>query len=200
MALTHFKKNTLAGLLLAAASIAQSSPLYDDNNFSSDLADNDKDGVVNVRDFCPSTAPQASVDNDGCSSEDRIVMSADLEVLFDTDKFNVKPIYYPEVKKIADFLKANPDTNVVIEGHTDSVGNNAHNLTLSQNRANAIASVLVDKFGINRARVRSVGFGETRPIASNDTDAGREQNRRVVAEIFAQRIEQKKRWDMYSPD
>ena len=107
---------------------------------------------------------------------------------------------FPEVKKLADFLRSNPDSSVVIEGHTDDVGNDEYNLNLSQNRANAIAAVLVDSFKIRASRVKGVGYGETKPIADNSTAAGREQNRRVVAEVFARQTADVKRWTIYSVD
>ena len=88
----------------------------------------------------------------------------------------------------------------MIEGHTDSVGNDEYNLALSQNRANAIAEVLINNFKIAKRRVEAVGYGETRPIASNDTKAGQARNRRVVAEVFANAVRDVERWTIYSVD
>ena len=71
-----------------------------------------------------------------------------------------------------------PNLNVSIEGHTDSQGNDARNLELSSSRAQAVQTYLMGK-GISASRLRAVGYGETTPVATNDTSAGRAQNRRV---------------------
>ena len=71
--------------------------------------------------------------------------------------------------------------DVTLEGHTDNVGGMAYNQDLSQRRADAVKNYLVEKFGIDSNRIKTVGYGETKPIASNDTEAGRYQNRRVQA-------------------
>jgi OOP family OmpA-OmpF porin len=79
-------------------------------------------------------------------------------------------------------MKDYPDLNVVIEGHTDSVGTAAYNKKLSQQRAEAVKKYMVEK-GIDANRLKAQGFGEVRPIASNDTEEGRQQNRRVEAAV-----------------
>ncbi|WP_245957863.1 OmpA family protein [Marinomonas piezotolerans] len=167
---------------------------------SQKLADADKDGVINVRDMCPNTPMGAKVDNNGCSEKSSKLLSLDLKILFSSGKYDVKPQYYGEIKKLADFLKANPTSSVVIEGHTDDVGNANYNLALSQNRADAIANVLVERFGIPRSRVEGIGYGEEKPIATNDTASGRELNRRVVGEVFARKTADIERWNIYSVD
>ena len=93
-----------------------------------------------------------------------------------------------------------PESTVVIEGHTDSVGSDQYNEVLSENRANAVVSTLIDLFGIDKERVSGVGYGEARPIASNETAMGRQQNRRVMAEIYGEETTQIKRWNIYSVD
>ena len=77
-----------------------------------------------------------------------------------------------------------PNTNIVIVGHTDSNGSDTYNMSLSERRANAAVNYLVSR-GVDRSRLRAAGRGETEPVASNDTDAGRQQNRRVEMAIFA---------------
>lgn len=189
----------ILGTFLTQASMA-SEPLYDSSTLPANIADDDKDGVINVRDFCPGTNPGAKVDNDGCPSVDTKQLSINLQVLFDTARYEVKPQYYPEVQKIADFMYSNPGSTVVIEGHTDNVGDAQQNLELSRNRANQIALVLIRQFGIDRNRIRGIGYGETRPIASNDTPEGRLRNRRVIANLYAKQTSQEKRWNIYSVD
>jgi OOP family OmpA-OmpF porin len=83
-------------------------------------------------------------------------------------------------------MKQYPQTTTTVEGHTDSVGPDAYNQKLSQRRADAVKQVLVNQYGVGGNRVQSKGYGETRPVADNATDAGRAVNRRVEAEVEAQ--------------
>ena len=76
-------------------------------------------------------------------------------------------------------LETNPNLRLLIEGHTDSVGNAAHNLELSKRRAEAVKAVLVSQFKVDSERLTTAGLGATKPIESNDTPQGRSQNRRV---------------------
>ena len=83
------------------------------------------------------------------------------------------------LEQLAALMKAEPDTKIVIEGHTDSVGNPAANLVLSKQRADAVKAELVSTFGIAADRMQTAGYGDTRPVASNEDEGGRAQNRRV---------------------
>lgn len=103
-----------------------------------------------------------------------------LNILFDNDKSVIKPIYYNELAQAAEILKASPDIHVVVEGHTDSKASDAYNIKLSQRRASAVSSALINQYGINPTRISAVGYGERRPVASNTTAEGRTQNRRVM--------------------
>lgn len=154
--------------------------------------DADGDGVPDSRDKCPGTAAGAKVDADGCYIIIEKPVTIRLEVLFDFDKSVVKPEYYPEIKEVADFMKQYPMTDTVIEGHTDSIGTNAYNLSLSQRRAEAVRQVLIDQFKVDASRLTSVGYGEERPIADNRTAEGRHLNRRVVAVVSATKKEKLK--------
>ncbi|MFJ4134694.1 OmpA family protein, partial [Pseudomonas cyclaminis] len=89
------------------------------------------------------------------------------------------------VKNLDDFMAQYPATNVEVAGHTDSVGPDAYNQKLSQRRADAVKQVLV-KDGVAPSRVTAVGYGESRPVADNATEAGRAVNRRVEASVEAQ--------------
>jgi OOP family OmpA-OmpF porin len=109
----------------------------------------------------------------------KLCSPAVIDIHFDTNKSDVKPQYHDELKKMADFLNEFPNATGVIEGHTDNVGTKAANMKLSQRRANNIRNYLVDKFGIAPERIKAIGYGPTKPIASNKTKAGREQNRRI---------------------
>ncbi|STZ00154.1 Outer membrane porin F precursor [Moraxella lacunata] len=102
-------------------------------------------------------------------------------MLFDTDKSVVKSQYHDKIKEAADFLASHPNATVVIEGHTDSRASEPYNQALSERRANAVRNVLIKNYGVNPDIITAEGHGELRPIASNNTAEGRQQNRRVVA-------------------
>lgn len=106
----------------------------------------------------------------------KLTMSS--EVSFDFDSATVKPGFYTSLNKIADIMNRYPQTDIMIVGHTDSVGNTDYNLRLSLRRANAVADYLMDQ-GVARFRLSTEGRGPLEPIASNETAAGRAQNRRV---------------------
>ena len=109
-----------------------------------------------------------------------------LNVKFDTAKAVVKKKYHNNIKKVADFMKAYPGTKAVIEGYTDNVdkfNNPENNIKLSQARADSVRQYLIDNFGIDASLITAVGYGPNKPIASNDTNKGRQKNRRVQAVI-----------------
>jgi outer membrane protein OmpA-like peptidoglycan-associated protein len=99
-------------------------------------------------------------------------------VFFDFGKYDLRPESYPELDRLVDFLNKNAAIKIEVRGHTDNVGKDADNLTLSQNRVNSVKSYLEGR-GVPAARIAAKGYGETAPIASNDTDEGRQENRRV---------------------
>ena len=107
-------------------------------------------------------------------------------VYFDFDKATIKPESRPALDDAAKILKDNPSINVEIQGHTDSKGSDSYNLNLSDQRAWSVVSYLVQNFGIDKARLTAKGYGEARPIATNDTDDGRALNRRVEFVILGQ--------------
>jgi OOP family OmpA-OmpF porin len=104
-----------------------------------------------------------------------------LNVQFDSDKAVVKKKYHDDIKRVADFMKEYPDTTAEIGGHTDSTASNAHNQKLSEERANSVRQYIIDKFGIDGSRLTAKGYGENRPIDSNNTEDGKQKNRRVEA-------------------
>jgi outer membrane protein OmpA-like peptidoglycan-associated protein len=100
------------------------------------------------------------------------------DVLFDVDRSELKPAAMADLKRLGELLATEPDRAVLIEGHTDSTGAAEYNNQLSQQRADSVASVLMRE-GISPSRLKTRGFGQTSPIATNATSAGRQQNRRV---------------------
>lgn len=105
-------------------------------------------------------------------------------ILFDVDKSDLKGQYKSELTDLSRILNKYEDTNILLVGHTDSTGAEEYNLALSKRRADSVASYLVTQ-NVNSARFSTEGYGESQPVASNDTAAGRAQNRRVEVAIWA---------------
>jgi outer membrane protein OmpA-like peptidoglycan-associated protein len=100
------------------------------------------------------------------------------DVLFDTGQASLKPGADLTLDRLASYMRANPHTRVLIEGHTDSVGSDSYNDALSQRRADAVERALIAR-GVADEDIRAIGRGKNFPVATNDTAAGRQQNRRV---------------------
>jgi outer membrane protein OmpA-like peptidoglycan-associated protein len=100
------------------------------------------------------------------------------DVLFDTGKYTLKPDAREKLAKVSGILLAYPNLKVQVEGYTDNVGGDQYNLTLSQQRADAVRAYLVSQ-GVSPDNVTSTGYGMSNPVADNATAAGRAQNRRV---------------------
>lgn len=105
-------------------------------------------------------------------------------VFFETDQYDLKPESKVELNKLINFLDQNPGVKIEVEGHTDNQGNDAHNKTLSENRAKAVYNYLINN-GISADRLQFKGFGAEQPISSNDTEEGRANNRRTSVRIIA---------------
>lgn len=121
--------------------------------------------------FIDASAMQQSVERTG-----RVALYG---VLFATDSAEIQPASRPTLEEIARFLRSNPAMNVIITGHTDAQGSFEHNLGLSMRRAQSVIGALTREFQIAPGRMTPFGAGMAAPIASNDNDAGRQQNRRV---------------------
>ena len=133
--------------------------------------DSDKDGVTDNLDQCPNTPLGATVDARGC-------WTYEAKVLFDINSAKVKSEAYPMLQEAVLIMKKNPDLNVEVDGHADSTGAAAYNMTISEKRAEAVKKHFVDQ-GIDPDRLTTKGFGITKPAASNKTKEGRAKNRRV---------------------
>jgi len=107
------------------------------------------------------------------------------DVTFDSNSAAVRPGLYSEIDRVAGVLTQYPDTFIRVEGHTDSQGSEAYNMDLSKRRANAVKNLLAQR-GVAESRVEVVGYGETMPVATNETEAGRQKNRRVEIKIAPQ--------------
>ncbi len=143
--------------------------------------DNDGDGILDKDDKCPL---EAGVPPDGCPKKYNLVVVTEKKielkqtVYFDFNKATIKPVSFALLDDVAQAMKDNPKIKVEVQGHTDSVGNDAFNLKLSQRRAESVRNYLIKK-GISSDRMTPKGYGENVPIADNRTKDGRDQNRRV---------------------
>ncbi len=148
------------------------------------VRDADGDGVVDAKDKCPKKAGPAS--NNGCpqvtKEEVATLNSLFKSVFFKTGKYTFMPATYEILDSAAKIIVKYPTAKFTVSGYTDSVGNDARNLRLSQQRADAVRDYLVSK-GVSSANLTSTGYGESNPIASNKTRSGRAQNRRVEIQL-----------------
>jgi outer membrane protein OmpA-like peptidoglycan-associated protein len=136
----------------------------------SDSLDTDNDGVLTPLDKCPHTPQTAVVDENGCW--------ATPDILFDFDSAEIKPQYYPVLEVIAAVIKRNPDLKFEIQGKTDSIGPETYNQMLSEKRAQAVKELMAGK-GVDPQRLKAVGYGTAKYVASNENAAGRALNRRI---------------------
>ncbi len=113
-----------------------------------------------------------------------IKVTFDSGILFDFDKSTLRPASQEQIRRFAEALKKYEDTDIFIAGHTDATGSEDYNMTLSRQRAESVANYL-ENLGVSRTRFTITGFGETQPIASNETNDGQQLNRRVEVAIYA---------------
>ncbi|WP_262249809.1 OmpA family protein [Parapedobacter soli] len=163
-----------------------------------DLADDDGDGVANRYDKCPDTPEKTKVDGAGCplpepkapvvqkvivTDEDRRVVDEAIQNLeFDLGKSTIRPTSHASLNKVAALL-IEKNFSLKLAGHTDNTGSMQTNMRLSKERAEAVKAYLVSK-GANPSRIEATGYGPTQPIASNNTAAGRQENRRVEFTLY----------------
>ena len=138
--------------------------------------DTDGDGVPDYKDKCPTVA--GPVENNGCPEEAHVLVQSLEGIQFEFDSDVIKPESYPTLDAAVETLKSKTEFNLDVSGHTDNIGDDAYNQNLSERRANAVVKYLTDK-GISAARLKAAGFGETQPVAENETPEGRAKNRRV---------------------
>ncbi|MCB1875183.1 MAG: OmpA family protein [Chromatiales bacterium] len=141
--------------------------------------DSDGDGVVDRLDDCPNTPAGTRVDIHGCPIPEKIVLRG---VHFEYNSAKLTAASEAILDDMAATLRKHPDLSVRVEGHTDSVGSDKFNLGLSERRAATVMKYLVAQ-GANADKLTAIGYGESQPVSSNDTDAGRAENRRVELQI-----------------
>ena len=168
--------------------------------------DSDGDGIPDYADICMNTAEGVRVGQDGCARKTKIAdanpakkerhqkigrvdsqtsPAREIEnILFDFDRFEIKPQHYSALDEVAVMLSRNPKAKVEIQGHTDNIGTAEHNRILSEKRARTVKNYFVRK-GVEKDRLFPVGFGLTRQRASNETEASRALNRRVEISLIS---------------
>jgi OOP family OmpA-OmpF porin len=154
------------------------------------LKDDDNDGVANKYDKCPNTPAGVKVDGAGCplpelkltETEKQVVVEAVKNLEFDFAKATIRPSSHASLDAVASLMKTK-GYSLKLDGYTDNVGPLAVNNQLSQERADAVKSYLVSK-GVSSNKITAAGHGPKQPIASNDTEEGRQQNRRVEFVLY----------------
>ena len=149
--------------------------------------DSDRDGVLDHKDACPDTPAGTRVDAKGCPIPKPVATSAEKtaagtyvyrDIQFENNQAVLKESSFPALNEVTEILKARPELNIEIHGHTDGSGSRAYNLDLSRRRAEAVKTFLESK-GIAASRMTTKAFGPDRPTDSNATKQGRARNRRV---------------------
>ncbi|EOH7148153.1 fibronectin-binding outer membrane protein CadF [Campylobacter coli] len=127
---------------------------------------------------CPAEPREgAMLDENGCEK------TISFEGHFGFDKVDINPAFEEKIKEIAQILDENARYDTILEGHTDNIGSRAYNQKLSERRAESVAKEL-EKFGVDKDRIQTVGYGQDKPRSSNDTKEGRADNRRVDAKFI----------------
>lgn len=144
------------------------------------LTDSDGDGIVDDKDKCPDTPAGSRVDGDGCPFDKVINLKG---VTFEFNKTRLRPDAQTILEWATGVLQKYPDMNVEIAGHTDSIGGDSYNQKLSEGRAQSVKEYFIGH-GIPETQLSAKGYGEAQPIADNNTEEGRERNRRVELRIL----------------
>ncbi len=113
---------------------------------------------------------------------DMLALTFKSDVTFDVNSATIRPGFYSELQQVAQVLNKYPQTTIQVAGHTDSTGSETYNQTLSERRANSVKNALT-QYGVLPSRINAIGLGESSPIADNNTEYGRQQNRRVELRI-----------------
>ncbi|MCB2381890.1 OmpA family protein [Shewanella baltica] len=146
--------------------------------------DSDNDGVYDDKDQCPATPATHKVDSVGCTIYENVKNKEDVgSIQFANDSAVVKPVFYKDIERLANYLNKNPEFTVEIAGHASNVGKPEYNMVLSDKRADAVAKILVEKYGISQSRVTSNGYGVTQPLVAGDSKEAHAANRRIEAVV-----------------
>lgn len=170
-----------------------------DNNGCAVVLDSDNDGVADTEDKCPTTQANIEVDTNGCAiaqeamvestntnsqtnSAHILALPTEIIITFATNSTAIEDSELPQFEEYVTYLSMNKEAETIIEAHTDSLGDANYNLELSQKRANSAKKQLID-MGIEENRIEAIGYGESKPLVSNDTAENMQKNRRVTIKI-----------------
>jgi len=165
-----------AGVAIPVGTLFQGGVVNDECPVKIDGADEDRDGVTDAVDQCPNTPCYFTVDEYGCP------IKATLRTHFDVDKATIRPHSLPKIQQFSEFLVANKGSNIKVIGHTDSDADDDYNMVLSEKRANAVMQKIIE-YGVSANRLSAEGKGESMPVATNTTEAGKALNRRIEVEL-----------------
>lgn len=164
------------------------------------LEDLDADGVIEARERCADTFLGANIDNYGCSSVKRIDDSITLKINFANNSSAISQTDFEKIKEVSDFMSKFPGSHVTIEGHCSRQGSAELNQKLSESRANAVANVLKNQYGIAAFRVAAVGYGFDKLLDEGDSPQAHSKNRRIVASLSGTEQSTAMKWTIYTAD
>lgn len=165
-----------AGVSIPVGTLFKGGVAHNECPVKIDGADQDRDGITDTVDQCPNTPCYFSVDAYGCP------VKATLRTHFEVNRAIIRPYSLAKIKDFATFLIENKGSKVKVIGHTDSDASDDYNMVLSDKRANAVMEKLI-AYGVSSQRLSAEGKGESMPIATNSTDAGKALNRRIEVEL-----------------
>lgn len=164
------------------------------------LEDLDRDGIIEAREKCADTFLGANIDNNGCSNVKRIDDSITLKINFANNSAKINPADFSKIKEISDFMNKFPGSHVTIEGHCSRQGSAELNQALSEQRANAVANILKNQYGIAAFRVAAVGYGFDNLLDERNTLEAHSKNRRIVASLSGTEQSTAMKWTIYTAD
>jgi outer membrane protein OmpA-like peptidoglycan-associated protein len=164
------------------------------------LDDYDNDGVIKARDKCAETLFGAAINNNGCGIKNAQIVPFEVDIKFANNSAVIPNSAYIEIKKLAEILNEQQDINILIEGHSSKIGSALVNKVLSDNRAKAVANVLINDFDIDEARVSSIGYGYERLKKYGDSEEVHAENRRIMADLSYTKNVDKIKWTIYTVD
>ncbi|MGR5063754.1 OmpA family protein [Photobacterium sp. DNB22_13_2] len=173
---------------------AEAPPIADQ---SRDLLDDDADGVINARDKCPGTPHSAIVDNDGCPTFVERAESNDLHILFANDSTVIPDTFLSQIKRMADFLATYAEARIELKGYASPVGGSEYNLGLSKRRAKVVRQQLID-YGVSPNRIKTLGFGDSEPVAASTKEQSNALSRRVTARVRGEKGNVLEEWTIFS--
>ncbi|MEN8188989.1 MAG: OmpA family protein [Thermodesulfobacteriota bacterium] len=149
--------------------------------------DSDNDGLVNRLDLCKGTAAAAAIDGIGCSEEQTVIILEDITFQLGTAQLTEEAV--KGLTTVGQILVSYPELRLEVAGHTDSIGDDARNMSLSEQRAQSVMQFLVE-LGVGEDRLKAKGYGSAMPIGSNNTELGRMKNRRVELRKTTESVEE----------